>query len=462
LAGIVALLAAMVAVSGVALQPSRAGESNVIDLGPGGRAASIRISAGKSENVHTDTSFGEVVVSDPDIADVMPLTDHSLSILGKKIGTTRVSVYAEGKKLVGVFDIEVTYDTSYLGAELARRFPDAHFRVSSVNGKILLSGEAPDAVTVDRAVVIAKQFGPDVINSVQIWQPQQVLLEVRFVEVTRSASRELGINWNAALNSLTANVGSNALLSGSTPFGHFVANLLKGGTSVDVVINALEQRQMARRLAEPNLVALSGDTASFLAGGEFPFPVAAQLGAVTVEWKRFGVGLAFTPTVLGNGLINLKIEPEVSQLDPTNTITVGTTVLPSLIVRRANTTIELRDGQSFAIAGLLQNINNTQQQQLPWIGDVPVLGALFRSAQYQKQETDLAIIVTPRLVRPTRPGDVVRTPTDNTLAANDADFFLLGRSELTRPEKRQYEGTHLPLAGHILDLPRRAYYAAER
>jgi pilus assembly protein CpaC len=458
------LVIAMAVGGGAALQPSRAGagEANVIDLGPGGRAASIRISAGKSENVHTDTSFGEVVVSDPDIADVMPLTDHSLSILGKKIGTTRVSVYAEGKKLVGVFDIEVTYDTSYLGAELARRFPDARFRVSSVNGKILISGEAPDAVTVDRAVVIAKQFGPDVINSVQVLQPQQVLLEVRFVEITRSASRELGINWNAALNSLTANIGSTALLSGSTPFGNFVATLLKGGSSIDVVINALEQRQMARRLAEPNLVALSGDTASFLAGGEFPFPVAAQLGAITVEWKRFGVGLAFTPTVLSNGLINLKIEPEVSQLDPTNTITVGTTVLPSLIVRRANTTIELRDGQSFAIAGLLQNISNTQQQQLPWIGDVPVLGALFRSAQYQKQETDLAIIVTPRLVRPTRPGDVVKTPTDSTLPANDADFFLLGRSELSRAEKRQYERVRLPLAGHILDLPRRAYYAAER
>jgi pilus assembly protein CpaC len=219
---------------------------------------------------------------------------------------------------------------------------------------------------------------------------------------------------------------------------------------------------MARRLAEPNLVALSGDTASFLAGGEFPFPVAAQLGTITVEWKRFGVGLAFTPTVLSNGMINLKIEPEVSQLDPTNTITVGSTVLPSLIVRRANTTIELRDGQSFAIAGLLQNIGNTQQQQLPWIGDVPVLGALFRSAQYQKKETDLAIIVTPRLVRPTRPGDVVRVPTDDTVPANDPDFFLLGRSELRRPTERRYGSVELPVGGHILDLPRRDYHAAQR
>jgi pilus assembly protein CpaC len=443
-----------------AAAPSAA--SNVIDLGPGAKAAVIKVSAGKSENIHTDASFGEVVVSDPEIADVMPLTDHSLSILGKKIGNTRVSAYAEGKRLVGVFDVEVTYDTSYLGTELARLFPTAHFRVSSVNGKILLSGEAPDAVTLDRAVTIAKQFGPDVINSVQVSQPQQVMLEVRFIEVTRNASRELGINWNVVANSLTANIGTNSLLSGTAPFGNFVANLLKGSTSVDMIIKALEERDMARRLAEPNLMALSGDTASFLAGGEFPFPVAAQLGTITVEWKRFGVGLAFTPTVLSNGLINLKIEPEVSQLDPTTTITVGTTVLPSLIVRRANTTIELRDGQSFAVAGLLQNIGNTAQQQLPWIGDVPVLGALFRSAQYQKKETDLVIIVTAHLVRPLRPGDTVRTPVDNTLPANDGDFFLLGKGELTRTVKRQYEGVEQPLGGYILDLPRRDYHAAQR
>jgi pilus assembly protein CpaC len=459
------LVCLTLAAFGMAYAPSRAGAgepANYIDLGPGSRAASVRINAGKSENIHTDASFSEVVVSDPEVADVVPLTDHSLSILAKKIGSTRVSVYAEAKKLVGVFDVEVTFDTSYLGNELARRFPAARFRISSVNGKVLLSGDAPDAVTVDRAVQIAKQFGPDIINSVQVMQPQQVLLEVRFIEVSRTASRELGIQWKAVSNSLTATVGTDSLLSGTTPFGSFVANVLKGGINVDVLIKALEERDMARRLAEPNLVALSGDTASFLAGGEFPFPVAAQFGTVTVEWKRFGVGLAFTPTVLGNGLINLKIEPEVSQLDTTNTIQVANTVLPSLIVRRANTTIELRDGQSFAIAGLLQNVGNTQQQLLPWIGDVPVLGALFRSAQYQKKETDLAIIVTPHLVRPTRPGDTVRTPTDNTLPANDADFFLLGQAELTRPQKRQYEGTELPPSGHIIDLPRRTYHAAQR
>src|SRR5262249_32330076 len=294
---------------------------------------------------------------DPEIAEVVPLSDRSLSLLGKKIGTTRVSVYGDAKRLVGVFDIEVAYDVSKLAAELAQRFPHARFRVSSVNGRIMLSGDSPDAVTLDRAITIAKQFGAEVINSVAVSQPQQVTLEVRFIEVQRNAVRELGVNWNVISKHLTANIGAG-LISSSPPIGTIIGSMIKNGVEADVIVKALEERDMARRLAEPNLVALSGDTASFLAGGEFPFPGAAQLGQITIEWKRFGVGLAFTPTVLANGLVNLKIEPEVSQLDPTTTIKIGDVTVPSLIVRRANTTVELRDGQSFAIAGLLQNLNS--------------------------------------------------------------------------------------------------------
>jgi pilus assembly protein CpaC len=177
-----------------------------------------------------------------------------------------------------------------------------------------------------------------------------------------------------------------------------------------------------------------------------------------VEWKRFGVGLAFTPTVLENGMINLKIEPEVSQLDPNNVIQIGGLKIPSLTVRRANTTIELRDGQSFAIAGLLQSIATTDANQFPWIAEVPVLGALFRSQSYQKQETDLAIIVTPHLVQPARPGDVLKTPLDNTVAGNDADVFLHGRSELTPRQVREVNPwlQGVKPIGHILDLPKGA------
>jgi pilus assembly protein CpaC len=390
---------------------------------------------------------------------VLPLTDRSLSVLGKKIGSTRLSVYGEGKQLIGVFDVEVSYDTTQLAAELTSQFPHAGFRVSSVNGRILLSGSAPDGVTLDKAVTIAKQFGPEVINSVRVTQPQQVLLEVRFVEAARTAGRELGINWDVVTSNLNVSTGVG-LLGPNAPFGTMIGNLLTGGVDAESIIRSLEGRGVARRLAEPNLVALSGDTASFLAGGEFPFPVQSTNNAISIEFKKFGVGLAFTPTVMADGMINLKIEPEVSQIDPTNSVRVGGVEIPSLIVRRANTTVELRNGQSFAIAGLLQNSNEVNQSQLPWIGNIPILGALFRSASYQKRETDLVIIVTPRIVRPTRPGDLVRTPLDNTLPPNDVDFFLHGVNEVTPKMARlmrTYElggvAANRPFTGHVIDLP---------
>jgi pilus assembly protein CpaC len=440
-----------------AMAPAHA---RIIEVDSGSRSAAITIPIGKSENVHTDGSFSDVVVADPETADVVPLTDHSVSILGKKIGATRVSLYGEGKKLVGLVDVEVAYDTVRLSAAIARQFPHAQIKVSSLNGRLLLSGSSPDAITVDRVMAFAKQFGPDVINSIQVSSPQQVMLAVRFIEVSRTASRELGIQWNVVAQNINATIGPSSLLSGNAPFGTILAHVLKGNTNVDALIQALEQRQVARSLAEPNLVALSGDTANFLAGGEFPFPVAAQLGLVTIEWKRFGVGLAFTPTVLGNGQINLKIEPEVSQLDPTNVVQVGSVAVPSLIVRRANTTVELRDGQSFAMAGLLQNISNANLEQLPWLADVPVIGALMRSTQYKKKETDLVIIVTPHLVQPARPGDPLRVPTDNAVAGNDADLFLLGKAEMTKPERRALAGVPRQFTGHMLNLTGEAPYAA--
>ena len=441
---------------------SRANEQ-MVQISASRKSAAVRIIHGKSESLRTDRTFSDVIVSDAEVADVVPLTDHSMSLLGKKIGTTRVSVYGEGKSLVGVFDVEVTYDTSVLATELRERFPGAQFRVSAVNGRIMLSGIAADAVTVDKAVTIAKQFGPEVINTVKVLQPQQVMLEVRFVEASRSASRELGINWDAVSRNFSAALGGGGLASGSTPFGVIVGRILGSGVQVDVMIRALEERGVVRRLAEPNLIALSGDTASFLAGGEFPIPVATQNNTVTVEWKKFGVGLAFTPTVLDNGVINLKVEPEVSQLDTNNIIQIGTIRIPSLTVRRANTTVELRDGQSFAIAGLLQTMTTTDQNQFPWIGDIPIIGALLRSASFQKQETDLAIIITPHLVRPARPGDALRTPLDNSVNGNDADLFLLGRGEVTPRQVREtspFVQVYKPV-GHIIDLPKGVLHVAK-
>jgi pilus assembly protein CpaC len=459
-----------------------------IEIGGDHRTAMVTVPIGKSQDVRTNPGFVNISVADPDVADVNPLTDHSLSILAKKIGTTRVSVYDSNKRLIGIFDVEVTYDVTRLTNELKRRFPRSHIWASAVNGRIMLSGEVADAVSLDQAVTIARQFGPDIINTVSVMSPQQVMLEVRFVELSRTAGRELGVQWNVFNKYATANLGSQqpagnlpltapansntlaagevaaGVLSGASPFGFAIGRILSGSTTIDVALNALEQKGLARSLAEPNLVALSGDTASFLAGGEYPIPVSGSFGQVTVDYKKYGVGLAFTPTVLSRGLINLKIEPEVSQIDTTHTISVSTGVfVPALIVRRASTTIELRDGQSFMIGGLLQTNNQNQIDQLPWLGTVPVLGTLFSSKSYQQNQTDLAIIVTPHLVRPTRPGDVLRTPADDALPPNDPDFFLLGRTELSRAEAKKLPVTApvagaqtRPFTGHMLDMPGRS------
>ena len=468
---------AIVATPMVAAPFDTAHAQRLIQISGAQRTVQVTIAVGKTEDVRVDSPFSDITVGDPEVADVAPLTDHTLSILGKRIGTTRVTVYAEGKRQVGIFDIEVSYDVSRLAAEL-RAVAGPGIRASSVNGRIMISGMAPDAVTLDKAVQIARQFAPDIINTVQVSQPQQVMLEVRFIEVSRQASRELGVQWNMFNSHAVANIGSRqpasnlpitapttptsitetaaGVLSGASPFGFLLGRIIAGGSTIDVALNALEQRGLARSLAEPNLVALSGDTASFLAGGEYPIPVAGSLGSVTLEYKKYGVGLAFTPTVLKDGLINLKIEPEVSQIDTNNSISLGPGLppVPAIILRRANTTIELRDGQSFAIGGLLQNTNKADQQQLPWLGDVPVLGALFASRSYQKNETDLAIIVTPRLIRPARPGDPLKTPADNTLPGNDADFFLMGKGEIPRDTVRKVSGAVRPFSGHIIDLPK--------
>jgi pilus assembly protein CpaC len=456
------------------------------------RTSTVTVTVGKTEDIRTDQNLIDITVGDPEVADVSPLTDHSLSILGKKIGTTRVTVYGDDKKPVGIFDVEVSYDISRLASEISR-FTGGGIKVSSINGRIMLSGNSPDAATLDRAVEIARQFGPDPINTVQVMQPQQVMLEVRFIEADRQASRELGVQWNMFGNSALANTGSGlpaaqlpitqpngafqqpgtsnlgganvlasqlpispivagGVLSGAAPFGFLVGQL---SNRLQVAINALEVQGAARSLAEPNLVALSGDTASFLAGGEFPVPVPGTLGTVTIDYKKYGVGLAFTPTVLNGGLINLKIDPEVSTLDTSHPVQVAGISVPPLIVRRASTTLELRDGQSFMLGGLLQNTSTNDLDQLPWLGDVPVLGALFRSTEYQKNETDLVIVVTPHIVRPLAPTDPIHTPLDNTLPPNDIDLFLMGKTEVSPALARLAVGAlNRPYVGHILDLPK--------
>jgi pilus assembly protein CpaC len=244
--------------------------------------------------------------------------------------------------------------------------------------------------------------------------------------------------WANPAGSIPLLGAAGTLASGAVPYASLLTSVLRlpNGMSIDSLITALETKGALRRLAEPNLIALSGDSARFLAGGEFPVPIPNTttngFPTVTIEYKKFGVELAFVPTVLSRGVINLRVEPSVSELDFANAVVIAGTTIPALSVRDARTTIELRDGQSFAIAGLLQTRNRQDVSQVPWIGSVPVIGALFSSKSYQQQETDLVIIVTPRLVAPAAPGQQLASPLDSRLPANDVDFFLNGQVEVKK------------------------------
>jgi pilus assembly protein CpaC len=511
----------------------RVGNSAYIQISKPGIVQRLRLTISKSETIRLSDAFSEAMVANPQIADVVPLTDQSVYIVGKEVGLTRLTLLGPDKKLIAIIEIEVSYDIAGLAAELRRSVPGGSFELRTANGRIIIAGMVPDAIALSQANSIAQQFTASCasaqlreltdaaqgnwvdapkssnrssanntgrsggggreqqsseqlsakcfVNMLTVRAPQQVLLEVRFVEAQRSAARNLGLAWDSRASRFRGIAGgtttsptisptvdpntkndfggvkqlSPGVLNGGSlletvggiaapPFGTFVASILSKGFSADVVVQALEERGIARRLAEPNLVTLSGDTANFLAGGEFPFPVAAEDNKITIEFKKFGVGLAFTPTVLADSQINLKIEPEVSDLDPSNSILVANTLIPSLVVRRASTTVELRDGQSFAIAGLLHSKHTKSTRELPWIAQVPVLGTLFRSAAYEKNDSDLVIIVTPRLVRPARPGEPLKTPLDQRLSGNDRDYFLGGRLEVPK----NFEGPY----GHILDL----------
>jgi len=406
-----------------------------------------------------EQDFTRIIVGAPEFADVLPLSARSIYIQGKKVGTTNVSLIDANGHLIRVLDLEIALDTTGLQQKIRSSTGSRGIQVSSVVGQIVLSGVALDAVSADRAVQIAKSLsgGNEVVNAMQVAPSQQVMLEVRFLEATRDAGRKLGVNWfganakgtivNTGLGSVNTSpqgqvpvVQTLGTLVGSgtgAPFGTILSNVLsRNGTTVDVLVTALEEKGLVRRLAEPNLIALSGDKAQFHAGGEFPVPVAssAQGGVqtVTIAFKEFGVRLNFTPTVLSRGVINLAIRPEVSELDFTNAVTIAGTIIPALSKRDLETTVELRDGQSFALAGLLQANNSHDVSQIPWIGSVPVLGVLFSSKAYQQKETDLVVIVTPHLVAPAVPGQRLASPLDARLPGNDVDFFLNGQPEVRK------------------------------
>jgi pilus assembly protein CpaC len=439
----------------------------------------LHLTQHKAQTLDIPAPFAQAVVGAPDIADTLPISDRLLYIQGKRAGTTNISVFGPEKELIGTIEVEVSVDIPLVAKVIKTNLGNSQIKVSGAGDQIVLRGQARDAVEAEQAVALAKGAAKDanVVNIMKIAQAQQVLLKVRFLEASRTAGRNLGLNLYAANKSLTGgvNTGGSTLNPNSaiglplvqtistfagtsaTPYVTGLANL---GGNVDLLISALESKGLLRSLAEPDLIALSGDTASFLAGGEIPVPVLqTNTGAatnLTVEWKPFGVQLTFQPTVLSDGVINLRLKPSVSELNYANAVQNQDFVIPAISKREAQTTIELRDGQSFAIAGLLQSEGLRNINQVPWLGSVPVLGALFRSGSYQKKETDLIVVVTPHLVSPMAPGNYIATPFDKTLPSNDRDFFLNGQTELNKKyggwtTTREDEGRY----GHIITANRK-------
>ncbi|TGN62506.1 type II and III secretion system protein family protein [Paracoccus liaowanqingii] len=416
------------------------------------RAEQVQITAGESQVFTTAQDIDQLVIGNPEVADVVVISPRSFYILGQSLGQTNLQIFAGDDALVGLVDLHVTVDTGDLASVL--QGVGGNVSVHSVNGRLRLSGTVPDAVTLDNVLQIAEQYGSDaVINAIQITDPQQVFLKVRMIEASREAGQAIGLGVSARDDGGSAITLGTGRIANPVPFGSFLATMVDEGVSVSLLIEALEERGLVRNLAEPTLAALSGETASFLAGGEVPIPVAGDGEEITVEYKEFGVRLSFTPVVLGNGLINLTLEPEVSQLDLNNTYNSGLIELPSFSTRRASTTIELRAGQSFVIAGLLQRNNSRRQSQVPWLGNVPILGTLFRSASWQKDETDLVIIVTPYLNRPGGPSERLVSPLEDSILTTEQEFFLRGTQEITRGEmerrlrRRSVNGPF----GHIIE-----------
>ncbi len=418
----------------------------------------VKVVKGKPKTIRSALSFEEIVVGNPEIADVQPLTDRSFYLLGSKLGTTRVALFDKDRNLVGSIDVEVTLDTKQLRKAIRTNVPKSNIKVSTANGRILLSGTAKDSVSASRAGKIASQYsqGQDVINSVAISSSQQVQLQVRFIEASRDARRKLGVKVGRLAKSSGANNWGLSSKSGIN-IGEIISSFVGKGLAVDVLIDAMEKRGLVRTLAEPTLVTRSGEKASFLAGGEIPIPVAAADGVISIEFKEFGIGLKFTPTVLDDGLISMVIEPEVSQVDPSLAYDIGTIRIPGFSVRRAKTSVDLRSGQSFVIAGLLQTKNTIENNKLPGLGNLPILGALFSSKEYRKRETDLIIVVTPNLVRPIVPGNRIATPLDNTLPPSMSEFAILNSDEINTAtlakSKSGKQAESVFRSGHILDLP---------
>ena len=415
----------------------------------------INLPVSQAVTVTISGAVGKIVAADPNIADAQPITDTSLYLVGKSFGTTTVNLYSAAGSPVGLLAVEVGADTADMSRSIRAAVPSSNVKVSTVNGRVRLSGTVTDAVAMQKVLEVVAQYGsPAVINTMTLVGGQQVNLEVRILEAQRDAGRELGISWSGSVGGVSTTVNGAAIDSpaaDAASFSSFITSVISGvsGISLNATINALETKRLVRTLAEPNLTTLSGVNASFLAGGQVPIRVPDSNGNATLNYRDFGVRLVFTPVVLDGDRIQIHLTPEVSGIG--GFTTAGD---PVFNTRTLDATVELRDGQSFSVAGLLQNDTGLSQDQLPWIGDVPILGSLFKSSSFQKHDTELVVIVTPRLVQPSVPGQVAATPLDQTQPANDVEFFALGQMEVTPKMIQGFQsgaGVAGPF-GYIIDL----------
>jgi pilus assembly protein CpaC len=431
--------------------------------------APLVLDVSKGIILRLDRPAANVFVADPAIADVDLKSPTTLYVVGKAAGQTTLFAVDHEDKVLLNSRIEVRHDADALQRALNQIVPGNQVEVRPVADSVVLEGQVSSAAQGDDINKIAAHFVPDkahIINDMQLDAPNQVNLRVRIAEVSRDVIKDFGINWQNAFNNGTFAFGlvtagttlvgqaANAskvipLIPGSAPAGNANAigfntqstglsggsdgNLYSGLTTksmtIDTLINALEQNDLLTVLAEPNLTAVSGHKASFLAGGEFPVPVpqasSGSAPVITIQYKQFGVSLNFTPTVLAHDRIGLHVEPEVSQISTQNSVTVDGFNIPGLTTRRADTTVELGSGQSFVIGGLLQNNTTQDLSKFPWLGDIPILGALFRSTAFQRNESELVIIVTPYIVKPDSDHRLV-SPTDGFVAPSDSDRVLRG------------------------------------
>jgi pilus assembly protein CpaC len=386
--------------------------------------------------VESDVPFAELSIANPAIADISTLSDRSIYVLGKAPGRTTLTLLSPDGQLISNVDVHVTPDVAEFKERLQQILPGENIEVRTANDGIVLSGQVSSTAKLDRALDLANRYAPDrVSNLMVVGGTQQVMLKVRFAEMQRSVGKALGGQLTASIGNGVDSDGSRLIDGGGGggvegAFGGVGVGFGVGDFSFQVALEALESKGMVRTLAEPNLIALSGQEAKFLAGGEYPIPVAQDQGedgstTITVEFKPFGVELTFVPTVVDGDIINLSLTAAVSAIDPTITFEQGGLTILGFKRRETSTTVEMRDGQSFAIAGLLQDDFTNLSSQVPWIGDVPVLGALFRSADYQRAQTELVIIVTPHLVTPVN-GEALALPTERVRIPTERELFLFG------------------------------------